>query len=178
MSGARGVAEVYSAQWSTHLNGEVAKALRQTLSEKPSDPVNRPGQLLTASSVGAPPPSSTPAGIVLDYNATWFDHVNATVTQAMKQTLVQRPDNPVVYLGRLLLVASANAATPSAARTALAPSPEFLGIHPAIKILMAKAASPLFASIDSDNNGHLSLSELESMLLNDPTNSCAPALPA
>ena len=42
MSGARGVAEVYREQWSTHLHAEVTKALlRQALSEMPPDPVNR-----------------------------------------------------------------------------------------------------------------------------------------
>ena len=106
MSGARGVAEVYREQWSTHLNAEVTKALRQALSETPPDPVYRVGQLLTNEVVGEPPRSSTPAGIVLDYNAIWFDHVHAIVTRAMKQTLLQRPDNPVVCIGRLLLAAS------------------------------------------------------------------------
>ena len=110
MSGARGVAEAHREQRSTHLNAEVTKALRQALSEMPPDPVYRVGQLLTDQVVGAPPPSSTPAGAVLDYNAIWFDHVNAVVTRAMKQTLLQRPDNPVVYIGRLLLAASSTGA--------------------------------------------------------------------
>ena len=39
MRGARGVAEVYRAQWAAHLNSAVANALRQTLAEKPPDPV-------------------------------------------------------------------------------------------------------------------------------------------
>ena len=44
MSGARGVAEVNQAQWTAHLNSTVANAFRQTLAEKPPDPVARIGR--------------------------------------------------------------------------------------------------------------------------------------
>ena len=43
MSGARGVAEVYQAQWIAELNSAMASAFRQTLAEKPPDPVARIG---------------------------------------------------------------------------------------------------------------------------------------
>ena len=116
MSGARGVAEVYQAQWGAHLNSAVANALRQTLAEKPPDPVARIGRLLTASVDGpAPqsmPPSASPSGPLSqpqpddDYHSRWYAHINATATLALKQTLAARPADPVVHLGRLLLAAS------------------------------------------------------------------------
>ena len=61
MSGARGVAEVYQAQWIDQLNSAMASgsAFRQTLAEKPPDPVARIGRLLTAS-VDGPAPESVP----------------------------------------------------------------------------------------------------------------------
>ena len=110
MSGARGVAEAYREQLSAHLHDEVEKALRQTLSEMPPDPVNRLGHLLTDNGVGPPPPSSTPAGMVHEYSAIWYHQVNATVALALKLAELQRPDNPVVYIGRLLLAASSTGA--------------------------------------------------------------------
>ena len=63
MSGFRGVAEAYEAQWTAHLNSAVANAFRQTLAEKPPDPVARIGRLLTARVDGpapqfVPPPAS------------------------------------------------------------------------------------------------------------------------
>ena len=116
MSGARGVAEVYQAQWGAHLNSAVANALRQTLAEKPPDPVARIGRLLTASVDGpAPqsmPPSASPSDPLSqpqpddDYNSRWSAHINAMTTQAWKQTFAARPADPVVHLGRLLLAAS------------------------------------------------------------------------
>ena len=116
MSGARGVAEVYQAQWTAHLNSTVANALRQTLAEKPPDPVARIGRLLTASVDGpAPqsmPPSASPSDRLSqlqpndDYHSRWHAHITATATLALKQTLAARPADPVVHLGRLLLAAS------------------------------------------------------------------------
>ena len=64
MSGARGVAEVYRAQWAAHLNSAVANALRQTLAEKPPDPVARIGRLLTATLDG-PAPQFVPSSVAL-----------------------------------------------------------------------------------------------------------------
>ena len=55
MSGARGVAEVYQAQWPAHLNSAVANAFRKTLAEKPPDPVAKIGRLLTARVDGPAP---------------------------------------------------------------------------------------------------------------------------
>jgi hypothetical protein len=116
MSGARGVAEVYQAQWTAHLNSLVANALRQTFAEKPPDPVARIGRLLTARVDGpAPhlvPPSASPSDPLSQpqsdaaYSSRWSAHIQATVTLALKQTLVARPADPVVHLGRLLLAAS------------------------------------------------------------------------
>ena len=116
MSGARGVAEVYQAQWTAHLNSLVANALRQTFAEKPPDPVARIGRLLTARVDGpAPhfvPPSASPSDPLSQpqsdaaYSSRWSAHIQATVTLALKQTLVARPVDPVVHLGRLLLAAS------------------------------------------------------------------------
>ena len=183
MSGARGVAEVYREQWSAHLHAEVTKALRQALSEMPQDPVKRVGQLLTDEVVGAPPPSSTPAGAVLDYNAIWFDHVNAVVTRAMKQTLLQRPDNPVVYIGRLLLAASSTGAaiaigargwavgTPSSrttakARAVAAEQPE----HPS---LVTELQQQLAAAKEEVLSLRLSLKELGAANANAATPSAA-----
>ena len=181
MSGARGVAEVYRKQWSTDLHAEVTKALRQALSEMPPDPVKRVGQLLTDEVVGAPPPSSTPAGAVLDYNAIWFDHVNAVVTRAMKQTLLQRPDNPVVYIGRLLLAASSTGAaiaigargwavgTPSSmakARAVAAEQPE----HPS---LVTELQQQLAAAKEEVLSLRLSLKELGAANANAATPSAA-----
>jgi hypothetical protein len=116
MSGARGVAEVYRAQWAAHLNSAVANALRQTLAEKPSDPIARIGRLLTAA-VDEPAPQFVPVSASpLDplsqaqsddaYSSRWNVHISATVTQALEQTLFARPADPVVHLGRLLLAAS------------------------------------------------------------------------
>ena len=183
MSGARGVAEVYREQWSAHLHAEVTKALRQALSEIPPDPVKRVGQLLTDEVVGAPPPSSTQAGAVLDYNAIWFDHVNAVVTRAMKQTLLQRPDNPVVYIGRLLLAASSTGAaiaigargwavgTPSStakARAVAAEQPE----HPS---LVSELQQQLAAAREEVLSLRLSLKELGAANANAATPSAARA---
>ena len=116
MSGARGVAEVYQAQWTAHLNSAVANAFRQMLAEKPPDPVARIGRLLTARVDGpAPqsmPPSASPSDPLSqpqpddDYNSRWSAHINAMTTQAWKQTFAARPADPVVHLGRLLLAAS------------------------------------------------------------------------
>ena len=116
MSGARGVAEVYQAQWTAHLNSLVANALRQTFAEKPPDPVARIGRLLTARVDGpAPhfvPPSASPSDPLSHlqsdaaYSSHWSAHIKATATLALKQTLVARPVDPVVHLGRLLLAAS------------------------------------------------------------------------
>ena len=116
MSGARGVAEVYQAQWTAHLNSLVANAFRQTLAEKPPDPVARIGRLLTARVDGpapqfVPPPASpwdplSQAQSDAAYNSRWSAHINAMFTQAWKQTFAARPADPVVHLGRLLLAAS------------------------------------------------------------------------
>jgi len=59
MSGFRGVAEAYEAQWTAHLNSAMANAFRQTLAEKPPDPVARIGRLLTAR-VDGPAPQFVP----------------------------------------------------------------------------------------------------------------------
>ena len=184
MSGARGVAEVYRKQWSTDLHAEVTKALRQALSEMPQDPVKRVGQLLTTDEVvGAPPPSSTPAGAVLDYNAIWFDHVNAVVTRAMKQTLLQRPDNPVVYIGRLLLAASSTGAaiaigargwavgTPSSSATARAVAAE----QPENPSLVTELQQQLAAAKDEVLSLRLSLKEQGAANANAATPSAARA---
>ena len=117
MSGARGVAEVYQAQWIAELNSAMASAFRQTLAEKPPDPVARIGRLLTARVDGPAPesvprPSASPSDPSTqpqpddDYSSRWFAHINATATQAWKQTIATRPADPVVHLGRLLLAAS------------------------------------------------------------------------
>ena len=117
MSGARGVAEVYQAQWAAHLNSAVANALRQTLAEKPPDPVARIGRLLTAPVDGPAPqfvplsaspsdPLSQEAQSDATYNFRWKPYIKATVTQALKQTLFVRPADPVVHVGRLLLATS------------------------------------------------------------------------
>ena len=183
MSGARGVAEVYREQWSAHLHAEVTKALRQALSEMPPDPVNRVSQLLTDEVVGAPPPSSTQAEAVLDYNAIWFDHVNAVVTRAMKQTLLQRPDNPVVYIGRLLLAASSTGAaiaigargwavgTPSSTATARAVAAE-QSEHPR---LVSELQQQLAAAREEVLSLRLSLKELGAANANAATPSAARA---
>ena len=183
MSGARGVAEVYRKQWSTDLHAEVTKALRQALSEMPQDPVKRVGQLLTDEVVGAPPPSSTPAGAVLDYNAIWFDHVNAVVTRAMKQTLLQRPDNPVVYIGRLLLAASSTGAaiaigargwavgTPSSTATARAVAAE----QPEHPSLVTELQQQLAAAKEEVLSLRLSLKERGAANANAATPSAARA---
>ena len=116
MSGARGVAEVYQAQWAAHLNSAVANALRQTLAEKPPDPVARIGRLLSAT-VDGPAPQFVPlsaspsdplsqAQSDATYNFRWKPDIKATVTQALKQTLFVRPADPVAYVGRLLLATS------------------------------------------------------------------------
>ena len=116
MSGARGVAEVYRAQWAAHLNSAMTNALRQTLAEKPPDPVARIGRLLTATVDGparqfvalSASRSADPlpqAQSDYAYSSRWNVHVSATVTQALKQTLFVRPADPVVHLGRLLLAA-------------------------------------------------------------------------
>ena len=120
MSGARGVAEVYQAQWTAHLNSAVANAFRQMLAEKPPDPVARIGRLLTTRVDGpAPqsvPPSASPSGPLSqpqpddDYNSRWSAHINAMTTQAWKQTFAARPADPIVHLGRLLLAASTTGA--------------------------------------------------------------------
>jgi len=121
MSGARGVAEVYQAQWTAHLSRAVANAFCQMLAEKPPDPVARIGRLLTATVDGpaphfVPPPSTSPSNPLSQppsddaFNARWSAHINATTTQAWKQTFVARPADPVVHLGRLLLAASTAAA--------------------------------------------------------------------
>ena len=183
MSGARGVAEVYREQRSTHLNAEVTKALRQALSEMPADPVYRVSQLLTDQVVGAPPPSSTPAGAVLDYNAIWFDHVNAVVTRAMKQTLLQRPDNPVVFIGRLLLAASSTGAkmavgargwavgTPSSSATARAVAAE----QPENPSLVTELQQQLAAAKEEVLSLRLSLKERGAANANAATPSAARA---
>ena len=183
MSGARGVAEVYRKQWSTDLHAEVTKALRQALSEMPQDPVKRVGQLLTDEVVGAPPPSSTPAGAVLDYNAIWFDHVNAVVTRAMKQTLLQRPDNPVVFIGRLLLAASSTGAkmavgargwavgTPSSSATARAVAAE----QPENPSLVTELQQQLAAAKEEVLSLRLSLKERGAANANAATPSAARA---
>ena len=116
MSGFRGVAEVYEAQWTAHMNSAVANAFRQTLAEKPPDPVARIGRLLTARVDGpapqfVPPPASpwdplSQAQSDAAYNSRWSAHINAMFTQAWKQTFTARPADPVVHLGRLLLAAS------------------------------------------------------------------------
>ena len=116
MSGARGVAEVYRAQWAAHLHSAVANALRQTLAEKPPDPVARIGRLLTARVDGPAPQfvplSASPSDPLPQaqsddaYSSRWNVHISATVTQALKQTLFVRPADPVVYVGRLLLATS------------------------------------------------------------------------
>ena len=116
MSGFRGVAEVYEAQWTAHLNSAVANAFRQTLAEKPPDPVARIGRLLTARVDGPAPQfvplSASPSDPLSQaqsddaYSSRWNVHISATVTQALKQTLFARPADPVVHLGRLLLAAS------------------------------------------------------------------------
>ena len=116
MSGFRGVAEVDEAQWTAHLNSAVANAFRQTLAEKPPDPVARIGRLLTARVDGpapqfVPPPASpwdplSQAQSDAAYNSRWSAHINAMFTQAWKQTFAARPADPVVHLGRLLLAAS------------------------------------------------------------------------
>ena len=113
MSGFRGVAEAYEAQWTAHLNSAVANAFRQTLAEKPPDPVARIGRLLTARVDGpAPqlvPPQASPwdpmsqAHSDTAYNSRWSAHINAMFTQAWKQTFTARPADPVVHLGHLLL---------------------------------------------------------------------------
>ena len=117
MSGTRGVAEVYQAQWIAELNSAMASAFRQTLAEKPPDPVARIGRLLTAREDG-PAPESVPRPPACpsdpstqpqpddDYSSRWFAHINAKATQAWKQTIATRPADPVVHLGRLLLAAS------------------------------------------------------------------------
>ena len=121
MSGARGVAEVYQTQWIAELNSAMASALRQTLAEKPPDPVARIGRLLTARVDGpapqcAPPPSASTSDPSTqpqpddDYSSRWFAHINAKATQAWKQTIATRPADPVVHLGRLLLAASTTGA--------------------------------------------------------------------
>ena len=121
MSGARGVAEVYQAQWIAELNSAMASAFRQTLAEKPPDPVARIGRLLTARVDGPAPesvphPSASPSDPSTqpqpddDYSSRWFAHINATATQAWKQTIATRPADPVVHLGRLLLAASTTGA--------------------------------------------------------------------
>ena len=116
MSGARGVAEVYQAQWSAHLNSTLANAFRQTLAEEPPDPVARIGRLLTATVDGPAPQSVPPSASPSDpmsqpqsdaaYNSRWYAHINAKATQAWKQTFAARPADPAVHLGRLLLAAS------------------------------------------------------------------------
>jgi hypothetical protein len=116
MSGFRGVSEVYEAQWIAHLNSAVANAFRQTLAEKPPDPVARIGRLLTARVDGpapqfVPPPASpwdplSQAQSNAAYNSRWSAHINAMFTQAWKQTFAARPADPVVHLGRLMLAAS------------------------------------------------------------------------
>lgn len=121
MSGARGVAEVYQAQWIAELSSAMTSAFRQTLAEKPPDPVARIGRLLTARVDGpapesVPPPSdsssdpSTQPQPDDDYSSRWFAHINAKATQAWKQTIATRPSDPVVHLGRLLLAASTSGA--------------------------------------------------------------------
>ena len=116
MSGFRGVAEAYEAQWTAHLNSAVANAFRQTLAEKPPDPVARIGRLLTARVDGpapqfVPPPASpwdplSQAQSEPAYNSRWSAHINAMFTQAWKQTFTARPADPVVHLGRLMFAAS------------------------------------------------------------------------
>lgn len=136
MPGARTIEDVGHAQWNAHLNNAVRQALRQTLSERPLDPIAHIGRLLTANETEAPidGPAPPPLPSALQhasgnmhgdslrrtarcdeetrtsahsYEATWFPHVHARVTEAMKETDAQRPDDPVMYMGRLLL------ATPS-----------------------------------------------------------------
>ena len=121
MSGTRGVAEAYRAQWAAHLqtlHSAVANALGQTLAEKPPDPVARIGRLLTATVDGPAPQfvplSASPSDPLPQaqsdeaYSSRWNVHISATVTQALKQTLFARPADPVVHLGRLLLAASSS----------------------------------------------------------------------
>ena len=108
--GARGVAEVYRAQWAAHLHSAVANA--------PPDPVARIGRLLTATVDGPAPQfvplSASPSDPLPQaqsdeaYSSRWNVHISATVTQALEQTLFARPANPVVHLGRLLLAASSS----------------------------------------------------------------------
>ena len=45
MPGARTIEDVGHAQWNAHLNNAVRQALRQTLSERPLDPVAHIGRL-------------------------------------------------------------------------------------------------------------------------------------
>ena len=113
-SGARGVAEAYRAQWAAHLWRTVANALRQTLAEKPPDPVTRIGRLLTATLDGPAPQfvplsASDPLSQAQSddaYSSRWNGHISATVTQSLEQTLFARPADPVVHLGHLLLASS------------------------------------------------------------------------
>ena len=94
----------------------MANAFRQTLAEKPPDPVARIGRLLTARVDGpapqfVPPPASpwdqmSQAQSDAAYNSRWSAHINAMFTQAWKRTFTARPADPVVHLGRLMLAAS------------------------------------------------------------------------
>ena len=54
MSGARGVMEAYRAQWEEHVTRTLARALKQTLNERPSDPIHRIGQLLLGVTASRP----------------------------------------------------------------------------------------------------------------------------